>query len=163
MHSRGHLGMALIFWSPVAFILFQVGRVDWAVFGFIFVETFAMLPDQDMNFPVVTHRGITHTVWFLVAFSAVTGLVGGFIEPDIYVRGIGISSIAVVLGGLTIGSHLFADMLTPMGVKLFGPIPPKISLNAFRASNPFANTGTLVVGVIATGVSVVYGTGVLVI
>jgi inner membrane protein len=64
VHREGHVGAALALYAPVGFPAFVSGFRSLAVLGAIGAVALAMLPDQDMRIPLVSHRGITHTLWF---------------------------------------------------------------------------------------------------
>ena len=93
MYREGHVGAALLAYAPVGFVVAAAGFRFLSLIGGIGVAALAMLPDYDQKVPGVDHRGPTHTVWF-----------------------------AVVVGVVTIGSHIAADALTPAGVRPFAPV-----------------------------------------
>ncbi|WP_042160748.1 metal-dependent hydrolase [Paenibacillus gorillae] len=62
--------------------------------------------------PWLKHRGMTHTVWAVIAWGAI----GLGLERELQLEGL---MRVAVLGYL---SHLIADTLTPSGVKWFYPI-----------------------------------------
>ncbi|USB32175.1 metal-dependent hydrolase [Paenibacillus sp. YPG26] len=65
--------------------------------------------------PWLKHRGMTHTVWAVIAW----GLIGQGLEQQLQLPGM---MTAATLGYL---SHLIADTLTPSGVKWLYPIYKK--------------------------------------
>lgn len=84
-------------------------------FGF----ALALVPDLDLLFPVAwsepfVHRGITHTLAFVLAIVAVTYLIR-------------LSRSVAMASGLALGSHLLIDSLSPMGVPLLFPFEPTVS------------------------------------
>ncbi|TKX82999.1 metal-dependent hydrolase, partial [Halorubrum sp. SS5] len=97
----------------------------------------------------VKHRGITHTVWFAllvgVAFGAAglaVGLRSGLVEALLF------GGAGFLFGVATIGSHLLADALTPMGVRPFAPLrDTEYTLDLVTAANPLANYALLGLGV----------------
>jgi len=154
MHREGHVGAALAFYAPVGFLAYVGGFPSVAVFGAIGAIALAMLPDQDLRIPFVSHRGITHTVWFALAVAGVLGG-GGFLlaRETVMARAAGVGAFAGVVGFVTVASHVAADALTPMGVTPFTPLNrQEYTLTVATASNPIANYLLLFLGVgIAVG------------
>lgn len=151
MHREGHIGVSLLAYSPIAFLTTLAGFQELAFAGGAVAVGLAMVPDLDMRIPFVKHRGPTHTVWFaagLGTLAAVLGFVAGFSRGAL--EGLGIGVFAGVVVTVTLGSHLAADALTPMGIQ---PLQPrsskKYTLDLFTAANPIANYGLLVVGGVA--------------
>lgn len=65
--------------------------------------------------PWLKHRGMTHTIWAVIIWLAI----GRGLEEQLQIEGIG------VVSALGYASHLFADSLTPSGVKWLYPIYKK--------------------------------------
>jgi inner membrane protein len=65
--------------------------------------------------PWLKHRGMTHTVWALILWGAM----GWGLEKQLQIEGI--MTVAI----LGYASHLFADTLTPNGVKWLYPLYKK--------------------------------------
>lgn len=151
MHREGHVGAALALYAPVGFLAYVSGFQSFAVFGAIGAVALAMLPDQDMRIPLVSHRGITHTLWFALLVAGVLGLGGAYLGREQGVDGAaGIGAFAAVVGFVTIVSHIAADALTPMGVTPFWPLSDRhVSVGVTRASNRGANVVLLSVGTAA--------------
>ena len=148
MHREGHIGVAIAAYAPLDFVAYAAGFPQVALGGGAATVGLAMTPDVDMKIPGIPHRGPTHTVWFAAAFGVAGLLLGALMGAEYGVLGI----IALGLfGGLTatlaVLSHLFADALTPMGVR---PLEPRddreLCYNIATASNPLANYGLLVFG-----------------
>jgi len=65
--------------------------------------------------PWLNHRGLTHTIWALIAWGAIaTGL-----ESELQLQGIANVAVAGYL------SHLITDTMTPAGVKWLYPLSKK--------------------------------------
>lgn len=159
MYRTGHWGAALLAYAPVGYLLLRSDPI-LAFVGAGVVLWLATLPDVDQLLPI-RHRGPTHSLLFLALVAAVLGAVGGALgvgsyQPVDALPGVG---FGVVLGVVAIGSHLLADMLTPMGVNPFWPVPADpVSLHVTRAANPLANYVLLGLGVTAS-VTVLYVAG----
>jgi len=61
MYWRGHVGIALLAYAPVAGAVRVAGEPELTVLGAAVAVTFATLPDLDHRLPVA-HRGPTHTM-----------------------------------------------------------------------------------------------------
>lgn len=159
MHREGHYGVALIVYAPVGFLLLATSLEEFALTGGVIVVGGAMLPDLDMRIPFVKHRGITHTVWFAIAVGAVLGMIGTAvgIQTGVLVATV-LGLFGLVMGVLTVGAHLLADALTPMGIRPLEPIDDReYCFDIAKAANPVANYGLLLLGIAAAGVAAVGG------
>lgn len=162
MYKRGHAGFALLAYLPVLAV--ATASDEWtvlALFGVVALAdiaapvtmltgwnlslSLAMLPDIDQQFPQVTHRGVTHTIWFVIGVS-LCGVVLGFLLATLFPIPGGVDSPAMVglfCGYLCVhalGTHLLADVVTPMGLRPFWPLSDwHVSLDLLRAANPTAN------------------------
>lgn len=148
MHREGHIGVALLVYSPLGLLVGLIGGLDYAIMGAVASAGLSMAPDIDMRVPLIKHRGITHTVWFAGAAAVVLGLVGFILG---LARGIlmaiALAPLGFLIGGLSVGSHLVADSLTPAGIRPFEPRSEQYyTLDWFTAANPIANYLLLAVG-----------------
>jgi inner membrane protein len=159
VYRTGHWGAALLAYAPVGYVLLHSEPV-LAFVGAGVVLWLATLPDVDQHLSI-RHRGPTHSLLFLAVVAAVLGAVGGALGVGSYrpveaLPGVG---LGVVLGVVAVGSHLLADMLTPMGVNLLWPLPAEpVSFYVVRAANPLANYLLLGLGVAASA-GVIYAAG----
>ncbi|WP_254833122.1 metal-dependent hydrolase [Haloglomus salinum] len=149
----GHYGMALLVYAPVGYILVQADPF-LAFVGGAGVLALATLPDVDMDLPLVPHRGPTHSLLFLALVAGALGAVGYAVGQGSW-QPLGGPTRAAVFGAgigvLGVGSHLFADMLTPAGVNLFWPLPAdSFTFDIARADNTVANYALLGLGAFAT-------------
>ena len=159
MHRKGHLGASLVVYAPLGFLLTALASIELGLVGAAGVASLAMVPDLDMRIPFVKHRGITHTVWFALRVGVAFGIVGlavglqsGGAEALVF------GAAAFLFGIVTIGSHLLADALTPMGIRPFAPVrDDEYTLDLFTAANPLANYGLLGLGGVAVAVALVAG------
>lgn len=188
MHRNGHVGITLLCYTPV--ILLVGTRAEWllpaAVVAAILLADLlfpvrllvraaagrrssvsfspAMLPDLDMRFPLVTHRGITHTVWFAALAATVAGAIGyqavRMVGPT---RFPGVASPALLgaafcgyLGLHAVLTHLLGDVLTPAGIRPFSPlVDTSFSLDLVRAANRPANLGLYAAGILSVAAATV--------
>jgi len=153
MHREGHIGAALLAYAPVGFVALALGFQGIAVLGAIGAGALAMVPDYDQNVPGISHRGITHTVWFAGLVGLVLGIAGAAIGlgQDGLLAAVGLGFFGAVVGSGTMLSHIAADALTPMGVEPYAPIrDDHYTYDVARASNPLANYGLLALGTVVT-------------
>ena len=163
MHQEEHYGAALLAYAPLGAVLAAIGGQQPAVLGLVTVAALAMVPDQDQRIPRITHRGITHTVWFALVIGLAVGLAGAYVGnvlSDGAIRTIVLAGgFGFVVGTLSILSHIAADALTPMGVTPFIPVDDRhYTLDVVRASNDAANYLLLVAGTAASGLVLVLPT-----
>jgi inner membrane protein len=145
MYRWGHVGAALLAYAPLGAVLTVRGDPTLAAVGFAVAIATATLPDADELLPI-DHRGPTHTVWFLLVCSAV-GVAVGVAVGSGFGRTL---AFGVVLGtavAVSLGSHLLADSITPMGVRPFAPLSGwHHSFDLTPAANPRANAALLSAG-----------------
>jgi len=156
MHWRGHVGIALLAYAPVAGAVRAAGEPGLATLGAVVAVAFATLPDADHWLPIA-HRGPTHTVAFAVLTGAFTALAAALVFPA---RG-GVALppwTPAFVGGvatLSLCSHVAGDAITPMGIWPFRPLSERhVTLDLTPAANPRANRLFLGVGVAAFALSV---------
>ena len=157
MYWRGHIGIALLVYAPVAGVTLAIGEPGLTLLGGGFTVVAATLPDADQQLPL-PHRGPTHTL----AFAAAMGLLAGVLAavalaiPGV-ARGIPAWTPAFVGGVTTLSlcSHIAGDALTPMGIQPFRPLSTAhYTLDLTPAKNPRANWLFLAAGVLSTAVAV---------
>jgi inner membrane protein len=101
--------MALLLMAPLTAIFGPIGLCMSVV-----AVAVCRLPDIDHDYTWLTHRGPTHTIWF-VAGIAVLVAAGGYAGLSIVPIDLPVLPVAGLLGATVfIGliSHLFADALT---------------------------------------------------
>jgi len=151
MYKTGHYGAALLVYAPVGFALLSVDPA-LAVLGSVGSVALSRIPDYDLRVPFLEHRGVTHTLLFLVAVAALLGAVGHQSAGAFGTDPIRTAGLGVVVALVAVGSHLLADALTPAGVPLLWPLSGRsYSVNVATASNPVANYGLLALGIAACG------------
>ena len=156
MHRTGHVGAALLVYTPLGIAVALAGYEPVAVLGAVVAITLSTAPDVDHQLPAVDHRGPTHTVVFaLLVGVSLAGVTAALIESASPATDVGIVTFAFAVGTLTIVSHLLADAITPMGIRPFWPVSERrYTVNLARAGNPVANVLLLLLGLAATLVGV---------
>jgi inner membrane protein len=173
MYRTGHLGVSLLVFAPIGYLLVAAGSPLAALVTGGVMLWLAMLPDVDHRVPLISHRGPTHSLLFAVLVGGVFGGVGVLIGEvggasilaellglDAF-PGAGLATFLFAVGFLAIAAHLLGDLLTPAGVNVFWPWPREFSLYVTRADNTIANYGLFVLGVFvvaAAGVLALQGT-----
>ena len=151
MHTLGHIGGALLVYTPVASVLSATGEPELGTIGLVIAAGVSMLPDIDEQLPI-DHRGPTHTIWFVLAISVISAVVGWLIGSQIGTPG----ALSVLFGtavALSLLSHLFEDSLTPMGIRPFEPLWEfDHSFGIVLAANRRANVALFGAGIVAVGV-----------
>jgi inner membrane protein len=156
MYKEGHYGAALLVYAPFGYLLLAV-KPMLALVGGAGVLALATLPDVDIRLPLIPHRGPTHTVAFALVVAGVLALAGWLVGGQFGAASqVQLAAFGSLVGAVGIGSHLFADMLTPMGVRPFWPWGPNISFSVTRAANPVANWVLLALGVFVTGLALLF-------
>lgn len=166
MHREGHIGIALLGYSPVAYLLISSNLLEPAVLGLVGVVFGSTLPDVDLNAPFLKHRGLTHSV----VGAAVTGILYAAAALFLVSRGLVGSSppllsylfaglFAFGIGSYAIVMHLVGDVLTPMGIRPFQPFSDaEYTLNAVYAANDRANEALMTIGAISLIAAFIVGT-----
>lgn len=152
MYRTGHYGAALLAYAPLGGAVVLSGHEALAVVGGAVAVALSTTPDYDHRLPLIVHRGPTHTLLFTVLVGAVLAAVAfsfateeATLEPPI------LAAFAFAVGVVSIGSHLLADWLTPMGIRPFWPVSRRrYSVSVTTAANPVANYLLLASGVAVT-------------
>jgi hypothetical protein len=155
----GHIAMALLFASPAWLVWGSRGATAFTAFTLVT----ATLPDADLFLRAVlpvTHHGITHTVLFVAAVSAVGGPLAGRLLTERFNAHPWVRSTALTDGtvtafataGLFLGglSHLFADLLSAPDIAAplspFWPVYPEpVIVDVLYYDSPYWNFGLLAV------------------
>jgi inner membrane protein len=163
MYKRGHDGLNALLYAPIAVLTTFFLSIELTIIGGVLFIGVARLPDTDRHFDSsmdtnrtelleyipITHRGLTHTIWFAVA-------TGGILAPlavlltNMFPQNVP-QTTALIYGFLTgtggVLTHLLGDFITPTGIKPFTPISKnKYTLNICDADNKLANYGFLLTG-----------------
>lgn len=159
MHREGHIGVALVAYTPVGVVAYSLGATQLALVGALIAAGVAMVPDVDQRIPGLEHRGATHTVWAVLVAGVVFGGGGVVAGADNgVVSMIGLGVFGALVGCVAIGSHLLADVLTPAGITPFAPVrDTHYSLGLVLSRNPIANYALLGLGVLVAGIGLAIG------
>jgi inner membrane protein len=159
MYTLGHIGAALLVYSPLGLLAMVLADSQLAFIGAIVAAGLAMLPDIDMRIPLLRHRGPTHTVWFAFGVGVVLAIFSGKGGADAgAMAALGGALFGLLLGTGTVVSHIAADALTPAGVRPFWPLREDEYRYAIAtASNPIANYTLFGVGVGASLLALAIG------
>lgn len=155
MHREGHIGGALLAYAPVGTTLAMSGREEFALVGAAVMVSLAMVPDWDVRVPGMKHRGVTHTFLFALLMGGVLFGAGVVLAQTLApAEQATVAAYGFFLGALSVIVHIAIDALTPAGVRPFWPLWRKqFSLSVTRAGNPVANHMLLLLGVLASSVS----------
>lgn len=162
MFPLGHVGMALLFVAPVAFLLDRKGRYPPVA---VLALATALLPDVDGRIPFSHHHGGPHTLLFALSASVAVGLALAFASANVSwvarrVDGVPAfrprAAFALGFAGAAagLGSHLFADLLMiPIAdnpVEPFWPFSQRtVALGLMHPGDPAWNYGLLAAGIVA--------------
>ncbi|MFC7028372.1 metal-dependent hydrolase [Halomicroarcula sp. GCM10025324] len=156
MYRNGHYGLNLLLYAPVGAALLLLREPLLSMVGWGLAVGLATTPDLDHRLPLVSHRGITHTVWAALAASVVCGgllyVTAGSIGAYTPVEGAVVGALGATVGIL---GHVAGDAMTPMGVTPFTPLSKShYSLQLWTADSTIANYGLLLSGVFVTSLVV---------
>ncbi|MFC4987502.1 metal-dependent hydrolase [Saliphagus infecundisoli] len=149
MYRAGHYGAALLVYAPLSAAVALAGYEALAVVGGAVAVALSTTPDYDHRVPLIAHRGPTHTLLFALVVGAVLAAVAAVAATEeAPVEAPILATFAFTVGTLSIGSHLLADWLTPMGIRPFWPVSSRrYSLSVTTAANPVSNSLLLAAGV----------------
>lgn len=157
MHSSGHAGVSSLLYAPILFVLLFVD-LTLAITGLFLIAVLSTTPDLDVIFhfetsrfhkmaiigkriPSIKHRGITHSVWFMIGIGvllSVISFVGYPVFEDLTTIGRIPFSVAVfVLGFLGIFGHDLGDWITPTGINVWYPYGDDPKAVTFHSENPY--------------------------
>lgn len=152
MKQTGHYGVALLFYAPIALVLLARGNDGLALVGGALAIALAMSPDCDCVIPFVEHRGVTHTIAFALVVGLFVGGAGWIVGSHADVASsTAFSRFVFVVVTLTVVSHLFGDVITPMGIRPFWPLSDRhFTFKLVLAKNCAANVLLFGLGASAT-------------
>ena len=83
MLREGHVGVSLLLYAPVGFLLARYASIDLAVIVGGVVLLGGSAPDYDTKTRLVKHRGFTHTVWF-AGLLGIGSAVAAYYAPHVF-------------------------------------------------------------------------------
>jgi membrane-bound metal-dependent hydrolase YbcI (DUF457 family) len=84
MNRKGHVGMVLLAYAPVAYLLITDGKLVLAVLGWLGIHLVEPLPDQDFHLPFLTHRGLSHSLVAVLVVGGILGAVGWLLGDRLF-------------------------------------------------------------------------------
>lgn len=180
MYRKGHIGINMMLFAPILFIMIILEFVILGIIGLISVSYFASLPDIDLKIKRLKHRGFTHTISFAVLIGLIVFMIGLFVSNIFMALGIintslfnliFISIYSFYIGFFIVMGHIAGDIITPTGVRIFEK--PKYIPNSYifsdknytlfsiPAKSNIANFVFLFLGLLCTSISIFCGLFVL--
>lgn len=181
MYKRGHQGIGLLVLAPIFYVLLPERPVlAVLVSGILVIQG---LPDKDQGISWLDHRGTSHSFVSALLVGCVCAGIGWLsgtyaVQPlarwistggtfagttaswwgtrlAMYdPQTLAVIGFAVGAGGIL--THLLGDIITPMGLRPFLPFSKRqYTISYTQASNPYANTGFFILGVVTFGITLV--------
>lgn len=172
MYKTGHYGISMLLYSPILLIAGVLGYFLHGIVGLGVVLFLTPVPDSDIQYDFLTHRGFTHSVpfAFLIGLAMTAVTIGAYMllngtavlfplrmSTVLQLSGLAVGSF--IVGSLGILFHLLGDIITPMGIRPFQkpPLIPntrlfsekRYSYKLVYAKNQWANIGFFILGGIA--------------
>lgn len=170
MKRVGHFGAAGVTAGIVSIPVVSLGLYVEALVLALGIVLGDLLPDLDRKIWFVTHRGITHTIWFALAVGAALTVSGvtfaAILWANLGLAGVGVARSTAMqagiwfgLGGVIgVGSHLIADSITTWGVRPLEPVDDrKMGIELTTASSQTANYLFLIAAAVVYPVAWVVG------
>lgn len=76
MYPLGHVGVTLLLFAPISYLLFAVGRERRVFEWLTALVVLSLVPDVDAVLPGVVHRGMAHTLLAAAVLGVVMAAVG---------------------------------------------------------------------------------------
>lgn len=157
MLHAGHVGINTAIAAAFLYFTPDTYPIGLVVFSTAIIISLSSLPDIDQRIPLVTHRGITHSLTFGLIIGLIIGRAYAALPIDI--SGTTLIVYGVLTGISGIAGHLIGDFLTPHGIKPFQPfINTKITLNLVKANNTIVNTTLFILGAVVYAYSLIQTT-----
>lgn len=165
MYRDGHVGVALLGYSPIVYWLAAADQLTAMALGLVGVVFGCTLPDLDMQISWLKHRGLSHSVVAAGVIGIVYALAGvwlafqGTVPVATTLLGLlQAAAFAFAIGAGAVILHLLGDVLTPMGIRPWQPWSNReYTLNVTTAANSDANEFLLKSGSAAFVAAVVLG------
>jgi membrane-bound metal-dependent hydrolase YbcI (DUF457 family) len=120
MNRKGHIGMMLLAFAPVAYLLITDGKLVLAVLGWLGIQAVEPLPDQDFHLPFLTHRGLSHSLVAVLVVGSILGAVGWLLGDRLF---------DLLYAVFSTGGNLWGrllDLLPDLSASLLAGIVPNI-------------------------------------
>ncbi|HET7323324.1 MAG TPA: metal-dependent hydrolase [Halococcus sp.] len=124
MNRKGHVGMTLLAFAPIAYVLVSEGKPIFAALCWLGIQTVEPWPDQDFHLPGLTHRGVSHSLLAILVVGGVLGAVGWFLGDNLF---------DLLLAALLAGGDLFGwilNLLPDASANMINLLLPNVSLKA---------------------------------
>jgi len=173
MYRTGHIGAALVCIALPSLLATTLFHPLYGIVMTAAAVSSSMIPDIDQRLPL-EHRGITHTVWAVIAITVLYGFGGHLAFTGLSVSLAGVSSLigqslvalpqlatpevgtgAVAVGAFVgVGSHLLADSITVgSGAFAITPLAP-LSDRPLRFGLTKSDSRLYNLGLCAVGLSI---------
>jgi len=114
MYVLGHVGISLLLYAPLAWLLLSTGQPAVAALTGLLMIVLAPLPDLDTYTDRLDHRGPTHTVWFALGVGLVTAS-SPVLARSLAVLSSGVATTTTGLGGWLVRHGVDAHGAGPSG------------------------------------------------
>jgi membrane-bound metal-dependent hydrolase YbcI (DUF457 family) len=132
MYRKGHIGMTLLAFAPITYILVRQGSPLLALCVWFGIQAVEPLPDCDFHIPGLSHRGVSHSLLAALVVGCVLGGIGWVVSRYVL-------STPLLLADL--GTHsVTIDLL--LVEYLFGIDALTISSGQFDVLSMFASGAT---------------------
>lgn len=151
MHREGHIGIGLLVYSPIAYLLLRLDLPELFGLSMVAMGFWSFAPDVDLHLPI-RHRGPTHSIVAAVVAGGITALVavyfvskgtggsGGIVIQSSVIAYLSAGMYGFFIGTLGVVTHLMGDVLTPMGIRPLWPFSERnVDLGIVLAKNERAN------------------------
>lgn len=158
MYKNGHRGLALFLSAPIVAVLILLELYALAILFSSAAFFMPSIPDIDIHlqeYLPISHRGITHTIWFALIVGVLFSLCGyglSFLPKFALLSIVGVSLPVFIvfcwfIGFSVIMFHICGDIITPMGVNIRSRHNRGgYSLDYVLAKNKIANHTAVVFG-----------------
>jgi membrane-bound metal-dependent hydrolase YbcI (DUF457 family) len=138
MHRRGHVGITLLAFAPIAYFFLRNDSFMLAILGWIGVQAIEPLPDNDFWIPRLRHRGVSHSLVAALIVGIVLGTVGWLLSGSLV--DVSVAAMTVLSTSINFVSSLYGDILGRLPVTIAQTAgvqpahPPTKSVSAARVA-----------------------------
>jgi membrane-bound metal-dependent hydrolase YbcI (DUF457 family) len=130
MNRKGHIGMTLLAYAPVAYLLITDGKLVLAVLGGVGIQAVERLPDQDFHLPFLTHRGLSHSLVAVLVIGGILGAGGWLLGDRLFEWLYALFSIGGELWGRLLSR--LPDLSTDILAGLMPNVPPEEIISTIK-------------------------------